>query len=397
MEAKRILFLLPTTQIGGMETHCVDLAGEFTRRGLAVAAVIPESRDLDLLETRFRAAGADVRRLDIDARRGRLTQARGWPRLVREIRAWRPDVVHVQTGGPSGGVSLVAAARFGTPATVILTEHEVPSDSLPRRQRVLRPWMDRWSHALVAVSRRNAALRAARLGAPTERFAVVLNGVPVRAATPEARHRHRDAIRGRYGIDAAAVVIGSVVRLVEGKGLHDLLRAFAVVGRESTSELLLVGEGPLREELELLSRGLGIQDRVHLVGQHDDPYPFLDAMDVFVLAVPAGSMSIALLEAMSRGLPPVITFCGPEEAVIPDETGLAAPPNDPDGLGQVLLRATRDTALRSRLACAAARHVVEHFSVHRVADDLLDIYQSARVPHGLRFDAPPTPYPGHRT
>jgi len=95
--------------------------------------------------------------------------------------------------------------------------------------------------------------------------------------------------RRRYGIDPAAVVIGSVVRLVEGKGLHDLLRAFAVVGQQSTAELLLVGGGTIAGGARTPEPQPGMQDRVHLVGQHDDPYPFLDAMDVFVLAVPAGS------------------------------------------------------------------------------------------------------------
>jgi hypothetical protein len=65
----------------------------------------------------------------------------------------------------------------------------------------------------------------------------------------------------------------------------------------------------------------------------------------------------------------------------------------------VLLRGTRDAALRSRLAAAAAAHVARHFSVQRVADDLLEIYNSAKtgtVPISLRFDAPPNPRPGDR-
>jgi glycosyltransferase involved in cell wall biosynthesis len=138
---------------------------------------------------------------------------------------------------------------------------------------------------------------------------------------------------------------------------------------------------------------------MHLVGHRSDPQPFLEAMDIFVLAVPEGSMSIALLEAMAQQLAPVITFCGPEEAVLPEETGLAAPPNDPEGLARVLLRGTRDAALRARLASAAAAHVRTHFSVQRVADDMLEVYSSAmigQVPLGLRFDGPPDARPGDR-
>jgi glycosyltransferase involved in cell wall biosynthesis len=295
----------------------------------------------------------------------------------------------VHTGGPSGGVSLIAAARCALSATVILTEHDAPTRALAVSQRILRAWMDRWSHAIVAVSRRNAQLRTERLGVAPGKFAVVLNGVPFRNAEPAVQEQHRRTVRAQFDINPAAVVLGSVVRLVDGKGLDDLLRAFAIVRREEPSTmLLLVGDGPLRQDLERLSKSLGTDSNVFFAGQHDDPYPFLDAMDAFVLAVPVGSMSIALLEAMARGLAPVITFSGPEEAVIPEETGLAAPPNDPEGLALVLLRLTRDQALRSRLAAAAASHVARNFSVKRVADELLEIYAAVRrgtVPPRLRF------------
>jgi len=194
-------------------------------------------------------------------------------------------------------------------------------------------------------------------------------------------------------------VVGSVVRLAPGKGLDDLIRAFAIARATVPVRLLLVGDGPLRDELGQTALDLGVSEAVHFAGQRSEPGPFVDAMDVFVLAVPAGSMSIALLEAMARGAPPVITFCGPEEAVIDGETGLGAPPSDPPGLAAVLVRICEDTALRARLAASAAAHVRAHFSVERVADDLLELYASVAqggVPDRLRADAAPNPRPGQR-
>jgi glycosyltransferase involved in cell wall biosynthesis len=250
--------------------------------------------------------------------------------------------------------------------------------------------MDRLTHSLVAVSRRNAALRTRRLG-PRPHLAAVLNGVPVTDVPRSEREANRHTVRNTLGIALDAVVIGSVVRLSIGKGLHDLIEAYAQVRAQRPCELLLVGDGPLRSELEQLAASLGIAGHVHFAGHQRVPVAFLDAMDVFVLAVPAGSMSIALLEAMERWLPPVITFCGPEEAVIAEETGLCAPPNDPQGLAQVLLRITADEGLRARLGRAAGEHVRRHFSVRRVADDLLDVYSSGRggrPPERLRADGP---------
>jgi glycosyltransferase involved in cell wall biosynthesis len=108
-------------------------------------------------------------------------------------------------------------------------------------------------------------------------------------------------------------------------------------------------------------------------------------------------MSIALLEAMARGLPPVITFCGPEEAVIPEETGLCAPPNNPAGLAAALTRLVAEPVLRSRLAASAAEHASRHFSIGRVTDDYLELYraiEAGQVPPRMRADAPPNARPG---
>jgi glycosyltransferase involved in cell wall biosynthesis len=389
---QRVLFLLPSAVMGGMESHTIELARKFSARGLHVATIIPQ--DCLPLEVSFIGAGAQVRRLEIDARHGRTAQLRAWPRLVGAIRAWRPDVVHVQTGGPSGGISLVAAARAAGVKTIVVSEHEVPDDSLPPRQRVFRRWMDRMSHVVVAVSKRNARLRVERLGAP-QRFAVVRNGVPMPAPDLKGYLDNRASVQKRYGINKDAIVIGCLVRLVDGKGLDDLLRAFALLATDTTTtqwrgprpELLLVGDGPLRQQLEDLARTLDVTERVHFAGHQPEPAAFLDTMDLFVLAVPQGSMSIALLEAMARGICSIITFPGPEEPVIDERTGLTAPPSDPLGLALVIERAVLDAELRARLGAAGANHVRQHFSVQRVADDLLVVYRAAhaRLPSGLRF------------
>ncbi len=240
----------------------------------------------------------------------------------------------------------------------------------------------------------------ARPSAPCEeRFAVVLNGVPIADTPPRERAANRTRVREEYGILPGTVTLGCVVRFSADKGLDDLVRAFAIARQGRPCALLLVGDGPVRPEVEALARDLGVGEDVVFAGEQANPAPFFDAMDAFVLAVPAGSMSIALLEGMVRGLPPVITFCGPEEAVIDGETGLGAPPRDPDGLARVLARLIDDAALRRRLGDAAAAHVRAHYSAARVVDDLVDVYTHARggeLPPRLRADAPPDPRPGDR-
>jgi len=384
-----------------METHVIDLAGEYVRRGMTVRAVVPASESMDVLVPRFEANGIEVVRRSSDARHGRLRQLAGVPTFVREIRAFRPDVLHLQTGGATGGLGVVAMARLAGVPVVAVTEHDVPGERPSLHQRLARRAMDRLLHALIAVSRRNARLRAERIGMPRAKSVAILNGVPIIDASPQQRASDRAAVRDEYGLGEDELVVGSVVRLAPGKGLDDLLRAFAIVVKGvPATRLLLVGDGPLREELRALAGELGIGGRVVFAGEQKQPRRFLHAMDAFVLAVPAGSMSIALLEAMAAGVPPVITFCGPEEAVIDGETGLCAPAGDPAGLARVLHALVADSALRARLAEAAAAHARRHFSVTRVADDTLAAYTAARargpMPEALDAAGPPDPRPGDR-
>jgi len=393
------MFVLQTTAVGGMESHCVDLAGELARRSITVRAVVPSDDGFNALADRFRSANVQVDRIDTDGRNGRRSQVAQLFRLAIHMRTFAPDVVHLQTGGATGGTAVVALARLAGAAAVV-TEHDVPIERPTQQARASRSLLDRWVNVLIAVSRRNAALRAARIRPSADRFAVVLNGVPIPEIGPEERRENRQTVRLEHGIPSDRVVLGSLVRLAEGKGLPELIRAFALVHASAgRCELLLVGDGPLRGELTELTKSLGVADMVHFAGNQRHPGKYLDAFDVFVLAVPEGSMSIALLEAMARGLPSLITFCGPEEAIRPDETGVCGPPNDPAGLAAALAPMIEDANLRERLGRAAASHVRLHYSVSRVADDILDLYASARrgvTPPGLRADASVDPRPGNR-
>jgi len=374
----RVLLVLQSTAVGGMESHCVHLSAELIRRGVSVTAVLPEDREFDGLTARFCGVGAAVERLDTDGRQGRSRQIRRLPALLAVCRGWRPQVVHLHTGGATGGLAIVLAARYLARAAAVVTEHDVPIERPGGYQRFGKLLMDRWTTTLVAVSRRNAMLRLQRLGGPLARYAAVLNGVPTQMPNRDVRIAGRLRVRQELNIDNDAIVIGSLVRLAPGKGLDDLLQAFAKVLALVPCELLLVGDGPLRPELEAMAIALGVIGHVRFAGQQAEPGPYLDAMDLFALAVPQGSMSIALLEAMARALPVAITFCGPEEAVVPEVTGLAAPPRDPAALAATLHRLVVDPGLRARLGGAGAAHVQRQLSAERVADDLLELYSAAK-------------------
>lgn len=390
-----VVIVLQSTAVGGMESHAIDLAGEYVRRNVPTSLVIPEEATFDGIAQRAQAKGVRVARLTTDGRNGRGAQLHRWVSLARLLVSTRPGAVHLHTGGATGGLAVLATARLLTRAAVVLTEHDVPAPRPALRQMLIRHLVDRFCHTVVAVSRRNARLRRERLGMHCRNFAAVLNGVPLPDVVPSSPPPSTD-VRASLGLPDDAVVLGGLVRLAPGKGLEILLRAFAQLSDLADCRLLLVGDGPLREPLQRLAQDLGLGERVLFAGHQSQPEPFLRALDVFVLAVPAGSMSIALLEAMALGVPPVITFCGPEEAVIPGETGLGAAPDDAVSLAVALRALATDAGLRRRLGASAREHVARHFSVSRVADDLLACYaaRERRIPARLSAAAPDDPRPG---
>jgi glycosyltransferase involved in cell wall biosynthesis len=391
MRPRRILITAQSWALGGMESHALELAREFARRGLEVGVILPTAGAYDGLASAAAAAGIACWRLDTHPVAGRGNQLRGLLAFVGILRRWRPDVVHVHTSGGRGGLAVVLLTRALSRASAVLTEHDVPPSAPSRLHVWTRAVVDRSLDSLVAVSRRNADLRLARLPSRPAHFAVVLNGVPIPEADEDEVARDRASVRSELGIPDGDQVVGCLVRLADGKGLPTLLRAFAEIPAEQHARLLLVGDGPLRTDLEHLADELAISRRVVFAGHQTQTATYLHAMDVFALAVPAGSMSIALLEAMARGLPAVITFAGPEEPVIDGVTGLTAPPNNPAALSRALARLLGDRPLARVLGSAGASHVRREFSVTRVADDLLDVYQvraNRGLPERLRAGAP---------
>lgn len=390
---QRIAVILQSSEFGGMEVHAIDLAHELADRGhdlllVAPPAIASEPRVQDLTES-----GVEVWSIDPGRKQGRWRQGRTLARLARRLARWHPDLVHVHTGWTAGCLPLVMTVRLATRARVVVSEHHYPAEPPSRHLAISSAGIDRFAHALIAVSRHNAAIRNGYLPPRVRSFAAVLNGIRIDPLDRAAQQANRARVRRELRIAPKEVVVGSAVRLVKEKGLETLIDAFANHVNDRDCRLLLVGDGPLRGELERRAQATGIADRVIFAGYQADPAPYLDAMDVFTLPVPKGSMSIALLEAMSRERPAIITFCGPEEAVVPGVTGLGPAPNDAADLGRAIDQLVRDPAERRRLGTAGALHVRRNYSVQRMVDDIIDVYRAAygaELPTRLRADLPPT-------
>ena len=358
-----------------MERHVELLARDLDRAHHEVFTICPRWPAIDAFDAALRRVSDHHTRCTPDRRWGlRREMVEAW-RLYRHLREWHIEVVHLHLTTFAGGIWALLAARLAGVKAILCTEHLAPETRLPGHRRLLRRAFVRCVDRLVCVSEKNRQTRIRYLHTPAEKTVVVVNGVDADDFPPIATHALCQ-LREGLGLPSEARVVGSVVRLAPDKGLEYLLAAMpAILARCPDAHLLLVGDGPLRAELEAHAERLGLRERIIFAGFQADPRPYLGLMDVFVLPVPVGSMSIGLLEAMAMRRAVVITFGGEGEAVIHGASGLCPPPRDPQALAEAVGRLLCDPHLAREYGEAARRRVEEHFSATQVARTLSRLYR----------------------
>jgi glycosyltransferase involved in cell wall biosynthesis len=185
------------------------------------------------------------------------------------------------------------------------------------------------------------------------------------------------AAKLRLGLDPAQSCIGIVATLRSWKGHRYLIDAFAGLARKE-ARLLMVGDGPGRDNLREQVDRLGLQQRVIMPGNQADVTPWLQALDVFALPSYANEgVPQALMQAMAVGVPVVTTPVGSiDELVRHEDTGLMVPPQDADALRAAIERLLREPELGKRLAEAARAWVQSRYSRERMLDSMEAVFKS---------------------
>ncbi|HVM39332.1 MAG TPA: glycosyltransferase [Acidimicrobiia bacterium] len=316
-------------------------AVEWLRDAGAAVEVVPETRLRDVprslaLVTRLRSS---IRRHGVDVVVG--NQARG----------------HLYAG--------LAAATARLPA--IWWNHVIPEPDWLNRVASRIP-----SAAIVCST--SEAVAAQRAISPRRRIERIPPGIDVAAVA--ARRGSGAAVATQLRRATTSAVVGIVGRLQAWKGQDVFLHAAArIAARHPGVRFAVVGgavlgwEGDERGRLETLARDLGIADRVHFTGHVDDPYPWLDALDVVVNAsVTPEPFGLAVLEAMALARPVVATFGGgPSEIVENGTSGILVPPGDAAALADAVIALLADAERADAIGRAAARRA-EAFDEARTAE-----------------------------
>jgi glycosyltransferase involved in cell wall biosynthesis len=304
--------------------------------------------------------------------------------LVRIMRREQFDVVHTHT--PKAGLLGQLAARIAGVPTVANTLHGFyfHDDTKPWLRRFYI-WMERvaanCSDTILSQNREDMATAVAEHIAKPEQLKWLGNGIDVARFD---RRRLMDSsledLRREIGIDAGAPVIGFVGRLVEEKGILDLLQAATtVIEAIPNAQLLIVGpydeEKPDALRPDVAER-YGVAANCRFVGMRNDMPELYALMDVLVLPSYREGFPRAPMEASAMGVPAMATdIRGCREAVVHGENGLLFPVGDADALAQSLIELLQDDERRARMGEAGRRIAEDRFDEQKVFDRVLSEYE----------------------
>jgi len=363
----RILFLSTSMGMGGADQQLLSAARELRARGhdiMIVSLTALGAMGIEAQAEGFRAESLGMAR--------GVPDPRGLLRLVRLVRAWRPDVIHSHMVHAN---LLARALRVMAPVPALVsTIHNITEGGalLMAGYRASNALVDHMTIISQAAADRFIRDRIV----PRRLLTVIPNGVDPRQfarVAPEARDALRRSLA--LGDEFAWLAVG---RFELAKDYPTMLRAFATVReRHPGALLLLVGEGALQAESEALARTLGLAPAVRFLGVRRDVPQVMRAADGYVMSSAWEGMPMVLLEAAAAGLPIVTSDVGGTGEVVADgSTGFLAPPRDPAALAAAM---TRLMALpeseRRAMGERGRERVVSRYSLVRVVERWEALYR----------------------
>ncbi|MFZ5504358.1 MAG: TIGR03088 family PEP-CTERM/XrtA system glycosyltransferase [Pseudomonadota bacterium] len=358
---------------GGMENGLVNLINHLPQDEFRHVVICIE--DHSSFAERIRRRDVDV----IDLRRSQAGHGRMRRTLMGLCRSLRPQILH--TRGLSGLDAQFPALLAGVPAR-LHGEHGWDVDNLDGRAR--RPlWLRRLHapliHHYVTVSLDLRRYLVERVGIAPHRISSICNGVDTDRFTP-------GSFPADLGLPAdflrpGVVRIGTVGRLQPVKNQVALLEAAALLRarRPELAErirLVLVGDGPLREELARHVQAKMLETTTWFAGATERVPEWMRALDVFVLPSLNEGISNTLLEAMATGAPVLASAVGGNPELLEDGVaGHTFAPRDVEGLAALIERYVADPDLRSAHGAAARRRAERDFSLRAMVAAYGDLYR----------------------
>lgn len=344
-----VLHLAAPARHGGLERVLVELGRAQLDGGYRVSValvLVPGDEHDHPVANALEAAGLPVHVLTLGARSYLAERQRVGALLDR----LRPGVLHTHGYRPDALDS--GLARDRGIATVTTAHGFIGATARGRLYERLQVWAGQRMDAVIAVSER-VADRYREGGVDPERVYVVPNAIGAVRPIP------REEARAALGIADAPFVVGWVGRVSREKGADVFVEALGAA--PSAVSGVIIGDGPERAGVEERAAALGLSGRFACVGAVPEASRYLSAFDAFALTSRTEGTPMALLEAMSAGLPVIATAVGGVPAVLEGGAGLLVPTEQPLEIAAALGRLEADPVLRDELVGVGSQRVATRF------------------------------------
>jgi glycosyltransferase involved in cell wall biosynthesis len=352
----RILQIIDSLNLGGAEVMLTAMAPCFRPRGV-VCDVIVLLRTPSHLERAFQEQNVPLRYTNVP----RLYSPRQIFSLAKLMLGY--DIIHVHLF-PAQMWAVLAAARLRTQVPLVTTEHNTWNS----RRRWWMRGFDRWMYShyrhIACISDGTAEELIRWCPSAAGKISIIPNGIPL-DAFETARPAALPFVRADF---TRLVFVG---RFDPQKDHATILRALASV---RNAHLLLVGDGPLRPQLQQMAQSLGLSERVTFLGRRSDVAAVLKASDIYVHSTNSDGFGIAACEAMAVGLPVVASdVLGLAQLVA--GAGILFPAGDDKALARHLLALIESPELRHEMGQASVRRA-RQFSIENTVDRCIGMYES---------------------
>lgn len=298
--------------------------------------------------------------------------------LARFLRAKRFDILHAH-GSKAGLVGRLAALIAGLPVVFFTAHNSIFYAEWPEFKKaayaLAEKGLARRTHRVIAVSEALRGELIEREGLKPEQVVAVHNGIDIsefHIAEP------RESVRVRLGLPIDRPVVGAVARLVPQKGLRYLIEAAALMQTGERPLFVVVGDGPLRAELEAFAAKSGAGGDFVFTGSRNDVPMFLKAFDLLAFPSITEALGVTILEAMAASLPVVATAVGGiPEVVVHGETGILVPPRNAAALAEGIKKILAAPERAVSFGRAGHKRVCALFTVEKMAGRVMELYREA--------------------
>jgi glycosyltransferase involved in cell wall biosynthesis len=370
---KSVLHVIGQLTKGGAEKQLYLLCEGLILRGWEVHVLALSAGGF--WKEKLESLGIEV--YSIDARKNMEWRRVAFARKV--ISRVKPDVLHTWLfhGNSYGRLGAI----FQKPPLVIASER-MPAIKKSYREKMIDRILQHWTELMISNSQSGVDVICKNIGIPSSQTCVIYNGIDNwDLSTGETLPEDMTAVfkRSMKG-SVSPLLIGATGRLVEMKGYQYLLQAIAQLLQDNVAVFLIIlGDGPFRNQLEQQVKELDLTENVTLPGERNDVRRILPHLDLFVQCSEFEGFSNSLMEAMQTGLPVVATNVGGNPEMVTDfETGLLIPWADSEALKLAIIQLAESNELRTRLGTAARLSILEKFNVERMVDQMEELYMEHR-------------------